>query len=401
MVIPESYLAHGLFGRGEERANHKYVARIPTGKNSYRYFYSAAEYKAYKMGKSVGNRIDKMKDRTSNTISAYNNRVRAAARKTSKQVSSSVNNISRDVSKFADRTGQQVNKFVGNAEKNVEKAANTAKKKVSDVLKDVRDRLDEHTLTTEVKDGNTSTEHYGKGTTKAPYDVDSIVNRDARKEAIAMNETKNYVSKHWQTPESMLKSLMEDPEKFAQQWYYFNQQYNHGNNRKVPGEFGQSMEDFNSTFETMRKLARKSPEAREAMRAAGKEYERRINEHGAGNREYAGALHTTDKRTAAEKEHDTEYSRAIASRFPALDKVLSSKSSIKNAIRNDPEYLAALLSDCQNLNDAGIATSKAFTDPKAMKWVEEALTELNDSMELKDFESINRFRSALQKYGVM
>lgn len=76
MIIPESYLAHGLFGRGEERANHKYVARIPTGKNSYRYFYSAAEYKAYKMGKSVGNRVDKMKNHTSNTISAYNNKVR-------------------------------------------------------------------------------------------------------------------------------------------------------------------------------------------------------------------------------------------------------------------------------------------------------------------------------------
>lgn len=97
MVIPESYLAHGLFGRGEERANHKYVARIPTGKNSYRYFYSAAEYKAYKTGKSVGNRIDKMKGQTSKTIQAYNNKVRAMANKTGSKVGDIVERLDKMV----------------------------------------------------------------------------------------------------------------------------------------------------------------------------------------------------------------------------------------------------------------------------------------------------------------
>lgn len=121
MIIPESYIAHGLFGRGEERANHKYVARIPTGKNSYRYFYSAAEYKAYKMGKSVGNRVDKMKDQTSKTIQAYNNKVRAAAGK----------------------TGSQVSKFANRTQKNINKSMDKASAKISDVLKDARKGLDD------------------------------------------------------------------------------------------------------------------------------------------------------------------------------------------------------------------------------------------------------------------
>ncbi len=47
------YLAHS---QGEERAGHKYYARIPVGKNKlgftqYRYFYDAREYGAYKTRK--------------------------------------------------------------------------------------------------------------------------------------------------------------------------------------------------------------------------------------------------------------------------------------------------------------------------------------------------------------
>lgn len=59
-MIPESYLSHAL---GEQRANHRYIARIPVGRHN-RYFYSMDELRAFRNGgsrKSLGDRIDAAK----------------------------------------------------------------------------------------------------------------------------------------------------------------------------------------------------------------------------------------------------------------------------------------------------------------------------------------------------
>lgn len=47
------YLEHFFgFGKGSQKKNHKYVARVKTG-DGYRYFYSHAEYAAYQAGKTA------------------------------------------------------------------------------------------------------------------------------------------------------------------------------------------------------------------------------------------------------------------------------------------------------------------------------------------------------------
>lgn len=47
------------WGFGSKRQNHKYIERIPIGKNRYRYFYTQAELEAYKAGKVRKTSIEK------------------------------------------------------------------------------------------------------------------------------------------------------------------------------------------------------------------------------------------------------------------------------------------------------------------------------------------------------
>lgn len=85
-MIPESYLSHAL---GEQRANHRYIARVPIGNNRNRYFYTIDEYRAFRNGgsrKSLGDRLDAARSKAaknasnvSKTIANRNQAVRKKA----------------------------------------------------------------------------------------------------------------------------------------------------------------------------------------------------------------------------------------------------------------------------------------------------------------------------------
>jgi len=66
-MIPESYLSHAF---GEQRANHRYIARVPIGNNRNRYFYSIDEYRAFRNGgrKSLGDRLDAARSKAAKNV---------------------------------------------------------------------------------------------------------------------------------------------------------------------------------------------------------------------------------------------------------------------------------------------------------------------------------------------
>lgn len=87
-MIPESYLAHSL---GAQRANHRYIARVPIGNNRNRYFYNIDEYRAFRNGgsrKSLGDRLDAARSKAvknaggvSKTIANRNQKVASGSKR--------------------------------------------------------------------------------------------------------------------------------------------------------------------------------------------------------------------------------------------------------------------------------------------------------------------------------
>lgn len=137
-MIPESYLSHAL---GEQRANHRYIARVPIGNNRNRYFYSIDEYRAFRNGgrKSLGDRLDAARSKAaknvgdvSKTIANRNQAVRKKAEDATWNALSKINHTTKSVK---NSTSNGLNKATNTIDKVAYKTGEAGLKTLNEIVK--------------------------------------------------------------------------------------------------------------------------------------------------------------------------------------------------------------------------------------------------------------------------
>lgn len=131
-----SYIIH----TGNERKDHKYVARVPlgvkNGKTSWRYFYTNEEWQAYKSGNKTGTNVDtsKVKDTDKNVLDSLRSGIKSMSDSSKDKVDTFFKNVGVGLEKELYKTTGRLDKIV-----------NTTKKVASEIYDDKNNVYDVNT----------------------------------------------------------------------------------------------------------------------------------------------------------------------------------------------------------------------------------------------------------------
>lgn len=137
-----------IIHRSDEREDHKYIARVPTGnpKHKWRYFYTMPAYKAYLNGKSKNTKADvfKQKSQTKISINKTNNLFSELLKsKTTKNLTSknTIEKGKQAIGKLLKLTSTKNTKTVDKGKTFVSKVLKTVDKKIDKAVKETKKNI--------------------------------------------------------------------------------------------------------------------------------------------------------------------------------------------------------------------------------------------------------------------